>query len=377
VKSNFSGPVDVGNGMHQYVVRGTTFDIPINYQLKKAIGFGAYGLVCSATNTENNKRCSIKKCSNVFHELEDGKRILREIKLMAFFQHENLLSITDLLPPTDRSKFEEVYIVTDLMATDLNNVFLSKQKLTEEHFQYFIYQVLRGLKYIHSAQVMHRDLKPANLLTNVSCDLKICDFGLSRRFDPNDRKQKLTEYVVTRYYRAPELLLMETQYTPAIDIWSVGCIFAEMMNRRQLFHGRDYLHQLSLINDVCGNPAEDDLSWVTSLEALRYMQSMPKRSPKALETVIPKLSFNCLAVDFLQKMLVFNPARRQTAEELLAHPYLSAMHNCADEPVAPTTFDWEFDDTQLKAPELRNLFWDEICKFHPELETRDPADGNQ
>ena len=164
--------------------------------------------MCAAINTENNNKYAIKKCQNVFHEIEDGKRILREIRLLTFFKHENLLTIADLLAPRDRHKFEEIYIISDLMDTDLNNVLRSKQKLTEEHYQYFIYQVLRGLKYIHSASVLHRDLKPANLLTNISCDLRICDFGLSRGFNSNDCLQELTDYVVTRYYRAPELLLM-------------------------------------------------------------------------------------------------------------------------------------------------------------------------
>lgn len=169
---------------------------------------GAYGFVCAALNAENNQKYAIKKCQNVFNEIEDGKRILREIKLLTFMKHENLLTIADLLPPREKGKFEDVYIVGDLMDTDLNNVLRSRQKLTDEHYQYFIYQVLRGLKYIHSASVLHRDLKPANLLTNISCDLKICDFGLSREYNPNDCLQELTDYVVTRWYRAPELLLM-------------------------------------------------------------------------------------------------------------------------------------------------------------------------
>eukprot|EP00669_Euglena_mutabilis_P011319 TRINITY_DN5972_c0_g1_i1.p1 TRINITY_DN5972_c0_g1~~TRINITY_DN5972_c0_g1_i1.p1 ORF type:complete len:408 (+),score=107.58 TRINITY_DN5972_c0_g1_i1:47-1270(+) len=367
-KTKIHGPVDAGQGRHQYTVHGTKFEIPTKYQLTKAVGFGAYGFVCAALNTENNSKNAIKKCQNVFHEIEDGKRILREIRLLTFFKHENLLTICDLLPPRDRLKFDEMYIVSDLMDTDLNNVLRSKQKLTEEHYQYFIYQVLRGLKYIHSASVLHRDLKPANLLTNISCDLRICDFGLSRGFNANDCHQELTDYVVTRYYRAPELLLMCTQYTPAIDIWSCGCIFAELMNRKQLFQGRDYLQQLSLICDALGTPEEEDLEWLHNPEALRYLKSMPRKSPKALVTLIPKLT-NPLAVDFLHKMLVFNPEKRQTADQLMAHPYLAPLHDPSDEPVAPRKFTWEFDHTAMKEPELRQHFFEEICKFHPELRT--------
>lgn len=110
-----------------------------------------------------------------------------------------------------------------------------------------MYQILRGLKYIHSANVIHRDLKPSNLLLNANCDLKICDFGLAR---PASENEFMTEYVVTRWYRAPELLLNSSDYTAAIDVWSVGCIFMELMNRRPLFPGRDHVHQMRLLTEV-------------------------------------------------------------------------------------------------------------------------------
>jgi serine/threonine protein kinase len=113
--------------------------------------------------------------------------------------------------------------------------------------QYFLYQILRGLKYIHSANVLHRDLKPSNLLLNANCDLKIADFGLARITSETDF---MTEYVVTRWYRAPELLLNSPDYTAAIDMWSVGCIFMELMNRKPLFPGKDHVHQLRLLTEV-------------------------------------------------------------------------------------------------------------------------------
>lgn len=116
--------------------------------------------------------------------------------------------------------------------------------------QYFLYQLLRGLKYIHSANVIHRDLKPSNLLLNANCDLKICDFGLAR---PTSENEFMTEYVVTRWYRAPELLLNSSDYTAAIDVWSVGCIFMELMNRRPLFPGKDHVHQMRLLIEVSWN----------------------------------------------------------------------------------------------------------------------------
>lgn len=131
-------------------------------------------------------------------------------------------------------------------------------------------QILRGLKYVHSADVLHRDLKPSNLLLNASCDLKICDFGLART---NEVPSDMTEYVVTRWYRAPELLLNAHSYTPAIDMWSVGCIIAEMLGRKPAFPGKDYLDQLKLIVRALGCPSEDDMAFIHHERAKDYIRS--------------------------------------------------------------------------------------------------------
>ena len=130
---------------------------------------------------------------------------------------------------------------TKLMECDLDRIVSSSQSLSDAHIQYFVYQILRGLLYIHSANVLHRDLKPSNLLVNSNCDLAICDFGLARGVVDDET---LTEYVVTRWYRAPELLTEAQYYGPAVDVWSVGCILAELLGRRPLFQGKDYMHQL-------------------------------------------------------------------------------------------------------------------------------------
>ena len=120
-------------------------------------------------------------------------------------------------------------------------------KVVKLYLQYFLYQLLRGLKYIHSANVLHRDLKPNNLLVSEDCDLKIADFGLARTFSESDL---MTEYVVTRWYRSPELLLNTSGYTAAVDMWSVGCILMELYNKEPLFPGRDYVHQFRSITEV-------------------------------------------------------------------------------------------------------------------------------
>ncbi|KAI0942161.1 hypothetical protein AcV7_002673 [Taiwanofungus camphoratus] len=211
------------------------------------------------------------------------------------------------------------------METDMHRV-IRTQDLSDDHAQYFIYQTLRALKALHSADVIHRDLKPSNLLLNANCDLKVCDFGLARSVktaEPSGTETGfMTEYVATRWYRAPEIMLTFKQYTKAIDIWSVGCILAEMLSGKPLFPGRDYHHQLTLILDVLGTPTLDEFYAITTRRSRDYIRALPFRKRKPFAQLFPNAS--PLAVDFLTRSLTFDPKKRITVEEALAHPYLEA-----------------------------------------------------
>ncbi|MBA0646263.1 hypothetical protein Goklo_014240, partial [Gossypium klotzschianum] len=246
----------------QYNVYGNLFEVPSKYVAPlRPIGRGAYGIVCAAVNSETQEEVAIKKIGNAFDNRIDAKRTLREIKLLRHMDHENVVAIKDIIRPPQWENFNDVYLVYELMDTDLHQIIRSNQPLTDDHcrvagtivdyavllLQYFLYQILRGLKYVHSANVLHRDLKPSNLFLNANCDLKIGDFGLARTTSETDF---MTEYVVTRWYRAPELLLNCSEYTAAIDIWSVGCILGEITSRQPLFPGKDYVHQLRLITET-------------------------------------------------------------------------------------------------------------------------------
>ena len=291
--SSGDGKPAVREGTHSFVVSGTRFDVDEHYKLIKPIGHGAYGVVVSANNTKTKEKVAIKKIPRAFEDLIDAKRILREIKLLRHFKHENVVSLKDLLPPPSLEGFEDVYMILDLMETDLHRIIYSRQALTDDHVQYFVYQILRSLKYLHSANVFHRDLKPSNLLLNGNCDLKVCDFGLARGVEGNN--MELTEYVVTRWYRAPEIMLSCQEYTKAIDIWSVGCIFAELLGRKPLFPGDDYIHQLQIISDVIGTASDEDLKFVTSEKARRFMKS---------QEIKPKVPFKKLFPDAMKRPLI-------------------------------------------------------------------------
>mmetsp|Transcript_35970 Transcript_35970/g.94614 ORF Transcript_35970/g.94614 Transcript_35970/m.94614 type:complete len:413 (+) Transcript_35970:54-1292(+) len=352
--------------INSFMVCGTRFDVDSRYTLIKPIGSGAYGVVCSALDNHTGEKVAIKKINKAFDHLTDTKRTLREVKILRHFNHENVIRIKDILRPASLDKFEDVYIVSELMDTDLHQIISSPQPLTDDHCQYFLYQILRALKYIHSAHVLHRDLKPSNLLLNGNCDLKVCDFGLARVAHPEENHAGfMTEYVATRWYRAPEIMLSWKEYTKAIDVWSVGCIFAELLGRKALFPGKDYIHQLNLITDVIGTPNEEDIDSIESEKARRYISSLPYKPPIPPERIYPNA--NPEAIHLLQQMLVFSPTKRITVEDALAHPYLASLHDPSDEPLAHAEFSFDFERMPLTKPVLRELVLNEMLAFHPEI----------
>lgn len=355
---------------HSFPAGKHTFTVDKRYSMVRVVGSGAYGVVISSKDSKSPKNVAIKMVPRAFNDEIDAKRILREIKLLKHFQHENIVGIVDMMPPTARylEDFHDVYIVTDLMETDLHRIIYSKQKLSIDHAQYFIYQLLRGLKYIHSADVIHRDLKPSNLLVNSNCDLKICDFGLARGIGEKQTEGQggtmlLTEYVVTRWYRAPEIMLACHEYSKPIDMWSVGCIFAELIQRKPYFPGEDYIDQLTIICDKLGKLSEQDLDFVTSEKAKRFMRKLPKKNPTPLKAQFPSAPSD--ALDLMRSLLQIHPHRRINVEDALSHKFLSQLHNEDDEPVAEENFDYSFENEKLHRLRLQELIWREAGQFRP------------
>lgn len=324
---------------------------------------------------------------------------------MMHMRHDNVIGISDLMAASgpDGTGGTDLYVVSELMDTDLHKVIRSPQPLSDQHVQYFLYQTLRGLKYVHSANILHRDIKPSNLLVNENCDLRVTDFGLARSVSPEsaaagaagDAPEFLTEYVVTRWYRAPEVVLSSGAYTKAIDVWSVGCVFAELLARKPLFPGSDHVSQLNCILEVTGSPTADQLGHLPE-KARRYLLSMPQRQPKPLHSLFPDASEG--ALQLLAQMLQFDPARRISVEEALAHPYLATFHNEALEPCAERPFNFALEGqvrrraraaarsrhagVALTAPrpclapraaqDPAELLWAALCQYRPELAASAP-----
>lgn len=361
-----------GTSKRTFKVFNQDFVVDSRYTITKELGQGAYGIVCSAqANHDPKEQVAVKKITNVFSKDILAKRALREIKLLEHFRgHRNITCLFDMDITGDPNLFSEVYLYEELMECDLAAIIRSGQPLTDAHFQSFIYQILCGLKYIHSANVLHRDLKPGNLLVNADCELKICDFGLARgitvEYDriTGQHVGPMTEYVATRWYRAPEIMLSFSEYTKAIDVWSVGCILAELLGGKPFFKGRDYVDQLNQILHVLGTPEESTIQLITSTRAREYVRGLPFMPKIPYSQFFPRA--NPDALDLLERMLAFVPTKRITTEEALEHPYLSIWHDPSDEPSHPHQFDFGFEAMQRR-DEIRPVIYSEVRRFRQQV----------
>ena len=207
---------------------------------------------------------------------------------------------------------------------------------------------------------------------NKNCDLKICDFGLARGFVTSDVEEAgtLTDYVVTRWYRAPEVVLLASEYTKAIDVWSVGCILCELIGRKALFMGKDHLDQIKKIVEILGSPSPEDLHWLPDEgPARRFLQKCPPCQARPLNNLYPKANLESL--DVAIRMLTFDPYKRITVEDALGHKYFETLHAPNEEPVAMTAVDWSFDNFKPSKRILQNFVYLESAKFHPDILARD------
>lgn len=456
------------------------WDIGSEFEIVKLLGSGSYGSVCEATHKMSKTKVAIKKVLNVFEDKVDCKRILREVHLLRRLNHPNVVKLYEILEPKDPKLFDSIYLVLEYAQSDIKKLVKSAIHLQRIHIQKLVYNLLAGLKYIHSADVLHRDIKPANILINEDCGVRICDFGLARsivgiegtsitlmkknlkhleelelasddedvkikntqlakikkdgeemtdvpahpvsKFGPRafeedkklteevkkkeiqaqitktkelrrSMKRQLTGHVVTRWYRSPEIILLEKDYGPAIDIWSVGCIFAELLSmmkenaptyqdRLPLFPGKSCFplspdhkisvkkggfpassgDQLNVIFEVIGTPTEEEYSFVTDAKALEYLKTFAPRKRIDFKTKYPAAGDD--ALDLLNRMLVFNPFFRISLEECLNHPFLATVRDKTCETLAPAPVKLAFENEgELSEKRLRELFLEEIVCY--------------
>ncbi|KAH7352981.1 hypothetical protein KP509_19G073300 [Ceratopteris richardii] len=348
----------------------TDYGDATRYKLHELIGKGSYGVVCSAIDTHTGEKVAIKKMTNIFEHVSDATRILREIKLLRLLRHPDIVELKHIMLPPSPKHFKDIYVVFELMESDLHEVIKANPDLTDEHCRFFLYQLLRALKFIHTANVFHRDLKPKNILANADCKLKICDFGLARvAFNEAPSAIFWTDYVATRWYRAPELCgSFFATYTPAVDIWSIGCIFAEVLLGKPLFPGKNVVHQLELITDLLGTPSPEVVSKIRNEKARCCLAAMPKKEPVAFSVKFPNA--DPAALSLLESLLAFDPNDRPTAEKALSHPYFEGITRSRCEPSAQplSKLDFQFERNKMSK--------EDILEYHPEMFKTSHSGGN-
>lgn len=408
-------------GYHSFRCLGVPFHVKQRYTFVRELGIGAYGCVALCRDEVLDCNVAIKKVTRIFEKDVLARRALREVALLRHIgMCDNVTALLDF--DTAFIDFSEIYLVLSASEADLSQIIRSGQSLSDAHHQYFMAQILRGVRYMHAAKVIHRDLKPSNLLVNGDCALRICDFGLARAYADSDEfhaptasgeeaaepkprtslsssvdgdrsdtqaiaqeaasstaprsdsarspspasdlhvqlyktdskgKQKrlnypggpLTGYVATRWYRAPEVMLCFREgYGPEMDMWSVGCILAELIAGAPIFGGKDYVDQIARINNVLGSPSDAVLDKIGSERAKTYIKSLPNMPAVPLEKLYPNANRD--ALDLVAKLLTWDPDERLTAEEALQHPWLKAYHESNARWQSPQPFD-KFADVEF------------------------------
>lgn len=340
------------------------------YEVIQKLGSGAYGIVWKAADKKTRQTVALKKIFDAFQNSTDAQRTFREIMFLQELNHDNIIRLLNV-HKADNDK--DIYLVFDYMETDLHAV-IRAGILEEIHKQYIIYQLLKALKYIHSAELLHRDMKPSNLLLNSECFVRVCDFGLARSVASLEHENSmsgpnLTDYVATRWYRAPEILLGSTKYTKGVDMWSIGCILGELLGGKPVFPGSSTMNQLERIIAITGRPSQEDIDAIKSPFAATMLENLPPMDQKHLSQLFPSASGD--ALDLMKRLLQFNPNKRITAEDSLKHPYVALFHNPADETVAPRPIKISFDDdTKFSIEEYRDKLYNEIVKQKKESRSK-------
>lgn len=338
-----------------------------DYEIKERLGKGAYGIVWKAVEKKSGDTVAIKKIFDAFRNVTDAQRTFREIiYLKEFSDHENIVTLLDVMKSENDT---DMYLVFEHMDVDLHMATAGKL-LQPEHIPHIMAQCLNALRYMHSGGVIHRDLKPSNILLNDSCHARLADFGLARSVKAINRSAgkagsdvdpTMTDYVATRWYRSPEILLGSTRYTTGTDIWSMGCILGEMLSGRPIFRGSSSMNQLEVISQTLGPPTLSDVRALASPYARNMLKPQGSLSIKPLVSIVPKASKSALGL--LAKMLLYSPDKRLSAEACLTHKYL--LTYCASHRSPPRLKSVDvktpFDDNQrLTIRDYRTRLYEDI-----------------
>lgn len=339
------------------------------YDIIQKLGKGAYGIVWKARDKQTGAIIALKKIYDAFQNSTDAQRTYREVMYLQHLKgHDNIVSLLSLHRASNN---KDLYLVFDIMETDLHAV-IKARLLRPVHKQFIMYQLFKSLKYIHSAGLVHRDLKPSNMLLNSECLMKLADFGLARSLaqEIDEEPPVVSDYIATRWYRAPEILLGSTGYGFAVDMWSAGCILAEILLDKVLFPGKSSLNQMELVIELLGRPHGEDLEHMNVSFANEILPNLKGKKIRSFG----QLFENCPseAVDLLRRLLVYNPTKRPDVVEVLAHPYFSRFHNIAEEVECPRRVEIPINDREkLSLKIYRDAIYNDISGHVKQQKSKD------
>ena len=340
------------------------------FTFQKKIGQGAYGVVFKVIDKKTKEQVALKKLFGAFQDDVDSQRTFREVMLLQELNgHDNIIRLLNVIRAENDL---DLYLVFDYMESDLFNVIRSNI-LQDIHKKFIIYQILKALKFIHSADIIHRDLKPSNVFINSDCHVKLGDFGLARTLDHNPNIGGLvTDYVATRWYRAPEMILAAQKYSKPIDMWSVGCILYELLVGTPLLPGKSTKDMIRMMFGVTGFPDRKEYNEVKKecriqIDYDDLLQEKIKKKKNILQ-MVQGYTHDEVAIDLLLKLLQFNPKKRLTAEEALEHPYVADFHSPDEEILCDHKIDIPLDDdNKFSKEEYRQKLYDIVLKRKIEI----------
>ena len=329
------------------------------YEILQVIGKGAYGIVWKARNRITKSLVALKKVFEAFHNETDAKRTFREVLILMHFQnHDNIIKLIDFVKAENK---KDLYLIFEFMQCDVHSV-IKSDILKGEHKQFIIYQILKSIKYIHSGGIFHRDLKPSNILINSDCFIKLCDFGLARAIGNQEENTNsiMTEYVATRWYRAPEIVFGSKKYNESVDMWSIGCILAELINGTPLFPGKSTLGQIQLIIELLGKPSSEDAESMESENTTTVLSNIKIEQAQSFENAFK--TTDPVILDFLKKSLIFNPKKRITISEALEHEFVKPFRKASEEILLKEPIKIPFDEDKLTVDNYREILYDDSFK---------------
>jgi mitogen-activated protein kinase 15 len=334
------------------------------YEILQRLGKGAYGIVWKAVERKTKQIVALKKVFDAFHNDTDAQRTFREVMILQELEHDQNPNCVRLLNVIKAENNKDLYLIFDYMESDLHAV-IRANILLDVHKVYIIYQILKSLLFLHTAEIIHRDLKPSNILIDSECFVKLADFGLARSVLSYDDETApvpvMTEYVATRWYRAPEIVLGSSQYSKAVDMWSVGCILGELIIGKSIFPGKSTVNQIELIIDLLGKPKQEDLDQIGGAIDSSTINSMSGKQKYTFSTFFKGASPE--AISFLKKCLEFNPNKRMSVEEALKHPFVAQFRDPEREYRATAPIIMPISDQKkLSVREYREAIYADIIK---------------